>query len=200
MSCLHDWFLGSSDALDHACELALAAKALDPSLPLVYEALGNSHLFKKDHDAAVAAAREWVKIEPGNADAYANLAGALHFSGEHEQVIPLIEYAMRLNPFYPFYYILYRGQAYLAMERYGDALEALRRSADHNPNALPTHLYLAACFSLMGRDAPAREALAKVHGIYPSYSIADVQILFPYKRPADLDRLVAGLRKAGLQE
>ena len=200
LSCLHDWFLGSPDALDRACELALAAKALDPSLPLVYEALGNSHLFKKQHAAAVAAAREWVRIEPGNADAYANLAGALHFSGEHEQVIPLIENAMRLNPFYPFYYTLYRGQAYLAMERYEDALEALRRSATHNPDSLPTHLYLAACFSLMGREAPAREALTKVHGIYPDYSITEVQTLFPYKRPADLDRLVAGLRKAGLPE
>ena len=104
LTCLHDWFLGSPDALDRAHELVLTAKALNPSLPLVYEALGNASLFKKQHVAAVAAARQWVKVEPGNADAYANLAGALNFSGEHEQVNPLIEKAMRLNPFYPFYH------------------------------------------------------------------------------------------------
>ncbi|MEE8228034.1 MAG: tetratricopeptide repeat protein, partial [Kiloniellales bacterium] len=200
LTCLHDWFLGSPDALDRAYELALTAEAQDPSLPLVYEALGNVCLFKKQHEEAVAAARQWVKIEPGNADAYANLAGALHFSGEHEQVIPLIEKAMLLNPFYPFYYILYRGQALLAMERYEEALEAIKRSAAHNPEALPAHLYLAACFGLLGKDASAREAMAEVYRINPDFSIAWMQTFLSYKRAADLDRLVEGLRKAGLSE
>jgi adenylate cyclase len=200
LTCLHEWFLGSPDALDRAYELALKAESLDPALPLVYEALGNVHLFKSRHEAAVAAARQWVEIEPGNADAYANLAGALHFSGEHAQVIPLIDKAMRLNPFYPFYYILYRGQAYLAMERYGEALEAIKRSAAHNPEAMPAHLYLAACHGLMGEVAPARDSLAEVYRIFPDFSIAWVQTFLSYKRAADLDRLVEGLHKAGLSE
>ncbi len=200
LTCLHDWFLGSPDALDRAYELALTAEVQDPSLPLVYEALGNVCLFKKQHEEAVAAARQWVKIEPGNADVYANLAGALHFSGEHDQVIPLIEKAMLLNPFYPFYYMLYRGLALLAMERYEEALEALKRSAAHNPEAFPAHLYLAACFGLLGKDASAREAMAEVYRINPDFSTAWMQTFLSYKRAADLDRLVEGLRKAGLPE
>ena len=197
---LHDWFLGSPEALDQAFEMALTAEALDPTLPLVYEALGNVRLFRRQHDEAVAAARQWVRIEPGNADAYANLAGALHFNGEHEQAIPLIEKAMLLNPFYPFYYILYRGQALLAMERYEEALEAIKRSAAHNPEALPAHLYLAACLGLMGEDASAREAMAEVRRIDPDFSMAWLRTSFSYKYAADLDRLVEGLRKAGLSE
>jgi adenylate cyclase len=195
-----DWFVGSPDALDRAYELALRANALDPSLPLVYEALGNVRLFKKQYEEAVAAARQWVKIEPGNADAYVNLAGALHVSGEPEQAIPLIEKAMRLNPFYPFYYILYRGQAYLAMERYEEALEDLKRAASHNPEAMPAHLFLAACYGLLGQEAPAGEALAEVHRIYPDFSTAWVATFLPYRRAADTDRLIGGLRKAGLPE
>ena len=197
--CLHDWFQGTPDALDRACELALTAEALDPSLPLVYEALG-IRLFRKQHDEAVAAARQWIKVEPSNADAYANLAGVLQFSGEPEQVAPLIDKAMLLNPFYPFYYILYRGQAYLTMDRYEDALEALERSAAHNPEALAAHLYLASCFGHMGNDASARGALAEVHRIFPEFSTEWVRTFFPYKRAADLDRLIGGLRKAGLSE
>jgi adenylate cyclase len=168
------------------------ANALNSSLPLVYEALGNAHLFKRQYEKAIAAARRWVEIEPNNADAYANLAGALHFSGESEQAVPLIEKAMRLNPFYPFYYILYRGQSFLAMERYEEALEALKRSAVHNPEAMPTHLYLAACYALMDKDAPAREALAEAHRIYPDFSVTWVYTYFPYKRATDLDRLLNG--------
>ena len=86
------------------------------------------------------------------------------------------------------------------MERYEEALEALKRSAAHNPEALPAHLYLAACFGLLGKDALAREALAEVHRIYPDFSTAWVRTFFPYKRAADSDRLVEGLRKAGLSE
>jgi adenylate cyclase len=199
-ACQHNWFLGVPDALDRAYELALTAKSLDPFSPLVYEALGNVQLFKRQHAEAVAAARQWLKLEPSNADAHANLAAALHFSGEPEQVTPLIEMSMRLNPFYPFYYTLYVGQAYLAMERYEEALEALKRSAAHNPEALPTHIYLAACFGLLGRTATAREALAEVHRIYPNFATAWVRTYLPYKRAVDLDRLIEGLRKAGVSE
>jgi adenylate cyclase len=199
-TCLHDWFQGSPDALDRAFELAQKANALDPSLPLVYEALGNIHVFKKQHDEALDAIKRWIEVEPGNADAYANLAGILHFNGEPEQVAPLIEKAIRLNPFYPFYYTLYVGQAYVMMQRYEDAIETLKRSAIRNPEALPAHLYLAASYGHLDKDAAAREALAEVHRIDPGFSLASVKTIFTYKRAADLDRLMEGLRKAGLSE
>ena len=197
---LHDWFQGSQDALDGAYKMALTAEGLNPSLPLVYEALGNVHLFKLQHEKAVAAARKWVEIEPGNADAYANLAGALHFSGEHERALPLVERAILQNPFYPFYYILYRGQSLLAMERYEEALEAIKRSVAHNPEALPAQLYLASCLGHMGEIEFAREALAEIHGIFPDFSTTWVRTFFPYRRAVDLDRLIEGLRKAGLSD
>ncbi len=103
MTCLHEWFQGSPDSLDRAYDLALKANELDPLLPLVCEALGNVLLFRRRYDEAIAVARRWIKIEPGSADSYANLAGALIIRGEPEQVIPMVDKAMRLNPFYPFY-------------------------------------------------------------------------------------------------
>jgi adenylate cyclase len=108
-----DWFLGSPDGLDRAFELAQTAKRLDPNLPLVYEALSSVHLFKRQHDEAIAAAQQWIEVEPGNAEAYASLAGILHFAGEPERVGGLIEKAKRLNPFHPFYYTLYVGHCLL---------------------------------------------------------------------------------------
>ncbi len=88
----------------------------------------------------------------------------------------------------------------MAMERYEEALEAIKRSAAHNPEAMPAHLYLAACFGLLGNEASAREAMAEVHRINPEFSMASVQTIFVYKRAADVERLVEGLRKAGLSE
>lgn len=197
---LHDWFLGSSEGLDRAFALAQTAKSLDPHLPLVYEALSSVHLFKRRHDEAITAARRWVEVEPGNAEAYANLAGILHFAGEPERVGGLIEQAKRLNPFHPFYYTLYVGQACFAMHRFEEAVQLIKRSIAHSPESLPAHFYLAACHGQMGEGALARDALAEVRRVSPDFSIAWVRTIAAYRRPADLDLLTEGLRKAGLPE
>jgi adenylate cyclase len=199
-TCLHEWFSGSAVALDRAFEMAQRAKALDPSLPLVHEALSSICLFKRQHGEALAAARRWIEVEPGNAEAYANLAGILHFAGEPERVAGLIEKAKRLNPFYPFYYTLYVGQACFAMHRFEDAVAIITRSIAHNPESLPSHFYLAACYGQLGEDALARDALAEVRRISPTFSIAWLRTIAAYKRASDLDLLVDGVRKAGLTE
>lgn len=107
---------------------------------------------------------------------------------------------MRLNPIYPFYYLLYIGMANLTLEHFEDALEVLKRSAALNPEALHAHIYLAACFGLLGESAPARHSLAEVYRLCPDFSIKWVQTFFPYKRAPDMDRLVEGLRKAGMSD
>jgi adenylate cyclase len=197
---LHDWFLGSATALDQAFALAKTAKDLDPALPLVYEALSSVHLFKRQHDDALAAGRRWIEIEPGNAEAYASLAGILQFGGEPARVEGLIAKARRLNPFYPLYYTLYVGQACFAMERVADPVAIFKRSIAHNPEALPAHFYLAACYGQLGEEPLARAALAEVRRISPAFSMASVRAIAAYRRPSDLDRLVEGLRKAGLPD
>jgi adenylate cyclase len=200
MTRLHDWFQGSPDVLEQAYELALKANDLDSSLPLVFEALGNIQLFRKQHEAAVAAARRWIEIEPGNADAHANLAAALTFCGEPGKIVQLIEKAMRLNPYYPFYYVLYLGKAYMLMERFEEALEAIKRSVALNPGAMYGQIYLAGCHGLLGNEADAREAMAQVRESFPGFSIEWVHTYLPYKNETDMNRLLKGLRVAGLIE
>jgi tetratricopeptide (TPR) repeat protein len=195
---LHDWFLGAPEGLDRAFELAQRARSLDPHLPLVYEALSSVQLFKRQHDEAVAAATRWLEVEPGNADAYANLAGILHFAGEPERVGGLIEKAKRLNPFHPFYYTLYVGQAYFTMHRFQDAVQFIKRSIAHNPESLPSHVYLAACYGQLGEDALACDAVAEARRLSPEVSIVWARTVFAYRRAADLDLLTEGLRNAGL--
>jgi len=195
---MNDWFHGEPEALNRAFHLAQSAKGLDPSLPLVYEALTGAHLFRRQHEQAIAAAERWIELEPGNAEAYANLAGVMHFAGEPERVEGLIEKAKHLNPYYPFYYTLYIGQALFTMRRFGEALTAIRRSITHNPESLPAQFYLAACAGQLGEDAVARDALAEVRRISPGFSYTDVWNTAAYKRADDLDLLIDGLQKAGL--
>lgn len=194
---VQDWFMGSEPTLDRAFELAQKATACDPTLPLLQEALSTVHLFKKQHAEAIAAARRWIELEPNNADAYATLAGALHFAGENHEVIALIDKAMRLNPLYPFYYPHYVGMACLAMGRYAEAVTSLKRSIVRNPEALWPHVFLAACYGFLGDGGQASTELAEVRRLNPEFSIASLENLLPYKHSEDADQLIEGLRRAG---
>jgi adenylate cyclase len=197
---VQDWISGAADGLDHAYALAQTAKRLNPSLPLVYEALSTVHQFSRQHDEALAAARRWIEVEPGDAEAYANLAGVLCFGGEPERVEGLILKAMRLNPFYPFYYPLYVGLAQFAMHRFADAVQSIKRSVARNPHALPPHFFLAAAYGQLGEGALARDALGEARRINPGLSMDQMRKLAVYRRDEDADRLLDGLRKAGLND
>jgi hypothetical protein len=53
--------------------------------------------------------------------------------------------------------------------------------------------------AVLSIEEEARAAVAKILQIDPSASLEWVQKNVPYANPADLERLVAGLRKAGLK-
>jgi adenylate cyclase len=124
----------------------------------------------------------------------------LHFAGEPERVAGLIEKAKRLNPFYPFYYTLYVGQASFTMHRFKEASAAIARAVAHNPQSLSSRFYLAAVYGQLGEAALAREALAEILRISPKFSIAQARTIAAYRRAENLNLLMDGLRKAGLPE
>jgi adenylate cyclase len=195
---VQEWLMGTEATLDHAFELAQQATVRDPTLPLVHEALSTVQIFKAQHAQAIETARRWIELEPSNADAYATLAGAMHFSGENEEIIPLIEKAMRLNPFYPFFYPHYIGMANMGMRRFDDAVAWYTRAAVRNPDALWPHVYLAVCHGQLGNETEASAEMNEVRRINPDFSIELMRRLLPYKRSADIDLVIGGLGMAGL--
>jgi tetratricopeptide (TPR) repeat protein len=67
-----------------------------------------------------------------------------------------------------------------------------------SPNFLEGHVYLAACYSSMGRDVEATAAVKEVLGIDPKFTIESYTKRLSFKE-ADIERLSAALRKAGLK-
>jgi TolB-like protein/Flp pilus assembly protein TadD len=197
---LHARLNGAPEGLDRAFIAAQTARNLDPSSPLVYEALSMILLFRRQFDDAANAASRWIEIEPNDPEAYATLAGIRIFAGEPEQVEELIGKAKHLNPFYPAYYDLYLGQAAYSKGRFGEAAQFVARSIARNPLALPALTALAACYGQLGDSTRARDALADIRRINPKASIAWVRTIAVYRRAADVERLLEGLRKAGLPE
>ena len=89
------------------------------------------------------------------------------------------------------------GRVLLLQKRYDEAIAAFERSS-----SMPfwVRAYLAACHALSGRDERARDYAAQVVDLAPAFSIARFARKEPFKNPADLQRLIDGLRRAGMPE
>jgi tetratricopeptide (TPR) repeat protein len=161
--------------------------------------LGVIYLWKdRQHEQAIAAAEKATSLDSNHPDNYSTLAEILKFSGRPEEVIELMEKAMRLNPRYPGIYLFQSGSSYYYMERYDEAIPLLKRAVTRRPNHMPTHQYLAASYTELGREEEARAELAEVLRISPNHSLEGLA-RYPYKDPAYLERLRNHMRKAGLK-
>jgi adenylate cyclase len=193
----------SSDpqALEHASEMAQLALALDDSLPQAHGILSQIYLLKKQHDQAIAEAERAIALNPNRADGYVDLALILRFSGRAEEAVELMKKAMRLNPHYPPYYLQVLGFSYCQMGRYEDAITAQKRALSRNPNLLGSHICLAACYGMAGRDEAARAQIKEILRLNPNFSIERATkigplLMAPLKNPADGKLMADAIRKA----
>jgi len=64
---------------------------------------------------------------------------------------------------------------------------------------VPAYVYLAVILSEQGREDEARSAWEAASRLSPGASLEVVKQRLPYRRPADLDRILSAERKAGLK-
>jgi adenylate cyclase len=184
--------------LQRAEELAQTAITLDPSLPGPHTILGQVYLQKLQHDRAIAEAERAIALDPNWADGYVSLALVLRWSGRAEEAVEMAKKAIRLNPHYPAFYQLALGFSYCAMGRYEDARAAHKVALVRDPNLLTSHICLAACYSMAGRDEEARTQVQEVLRISPNFSLKAIGG-GPWKNPADGKAMFDALRRAGLK-
>ena len=90
---------------------------------------------------------------------------------------------------------------YLGKEE--EALAWLRRSTEINTNYPISHFFLAAALARLGRLLEAQSEVRAAYAIYQTFTIARFRASVPSDNPivvAGLDRVVDGLRKAGVPE
>ena len=85
-------------------------------------------------------------------------------------------------------------------EQYDEAIATFRKALNVNPDYLPAHAFLAACYSSLDRQAEAESAAKEILRINPKFTLKSYAKTLPYKNKADLNRYVAALRKTGLPE
>jgi adenylate cyclase len=161
--------------------------------------LSQVYLWKKQHDQAIVAGERVIALDPNFADGYAGLGIILIAVGRPEKGIGLIEKAIRLNPRSPAWYLMNLGFAYCQVGRNEEALSSLKKALTLNPNIVHARIALAACYAELGRLEEARAEVAETLRLQPDFYLEVTRQVFPSKDPADLERLLAALRKVGLK-
>lgn len=127
------------------------------------------------------------------------LGAILNFTGQAEKAIEVIEQAQRLDPHSSVLYQITLGWAYLLTRRYDEVTATQQKVLSRNRDMLDPHLILTISYSELGREEEARAEAGEVLRISPNYSLDVVRQRWPYKNPANMERTLAALRKAGLK-
>jgi TolB-like protein len=195
LSWRYAWTDSPEAALDRAVELAQAAIDHDSLDARGFGELGFAHLYKKQHDASLAAYERAVQLNPNDADLLAEMGDALTYSGQTTRALSLLERAMRLNPYYPDWYLWYLGEAHFYSGDYESAIETLLKMRDQSE----AHRLLASSYANLGRMTEARHHAQRVLAIHPNFSLAHWRTVPPNKNPDENEVFIEGLRKAGLE-
>ena len=122
--------------------------------------------------------------------------------GVKKSVIEDYEHTLRLNPLDPFAFIAQNGlaRAHFLAGRYDDALAWAEKSLHLRPCHLPTLQTYMASLGSAGRAAEARKAYEVYRQLDPTARISNIRERTPNRSDEDIERLVAGLRLAGMPE
>ena len=195
------WADDPAAAFARSREVARRAVASDDKDATAQSIAAIGELFSGRHDDAIRRLRRAIELDPNSNYAHGQLSAAYAFSGEAEAAIQQAQIAIRLSPrdFLNVIWHTTNAWAHLSAERFHEAADSAQRAIDCNPAFADAHGVLAAASAYLGRMADARASLDVFTSLIRG-SLADQLSARPFRRPADRERYLLGLHKAGLPE
>ncbi len=191
--------------LDRGEALARARKEVQIALELApddyhsHAVMASVHMQTGESEQALAGFEKALELNPNAANIMASLAEALLYTGRLPEAITLLQKSMRLDPHHPAWFYWNLGWAQYAAGECDEALVTMRKMSRMPPLANRT---LAAIYICLGDPEKARAAIAALLDKDSEYSVAKFRLNFQdkFKDPADLERWIDDLRKAGMPE
>jgi TolB-like protein/class 3 adenylate cyclase/Tfp pilus assembly protein PilF len=196
-------------AIRQADELVSRALVVDRNFYWAHFAKGYVLVAQKRFEEAIAEMEQTLALNPSFVGCYIPLCQANNFLGRPERCIEYADKAIRLSPRDPLLAVFYAEKAWslLMLQRDDQAIEWLRRTLAVMPERSIQQALLASALALTGRQAEAREALQRYLSLKGTTSKTIVQFRARHRALSDdpkwraySDRLIEGLRKAGMPE
>jgi adenylate cyclase len=122
------------------------------------------------------------------------------YAGRAKEAMVPLQTAFRLDPIPPVYFFVYLGLVYYHTDMYEEAIAAYKKGLEISPDAVMVRFRLAATYSALAREKEAHAEIDEVRKLAPRLSLDYLSKTMPYKNPADLERVLNDLRRAGLPE
>jgi adenylate cyclase len=196
----NEWSDDPAQALKEAEKAAQEAVRLDERYPYALWSLAMTLSWERRLDEALSAAEKAIAFNPNFADGHSMVGVLLNFVGRSEEAVKRFDRAMTLDPHFPSLLLFFRAQATYNLGQYPEAVTLLKRRILRNPETDSSRALLAAAYGQMGLVEEAREAWRELQRVNPDFSLEQRRTVLPYKNPADFERIVEGLRKAGIGE
>jgi tetratricopeptide (TPR) repeat protein len=191
----NDWEASMRKAQKHA----LRAIKLDPENA---EALGiYAHccsIIDKNFDAAVIYFDRALLLNPSLAFNWALSAATYCYIGKPEIALQRLERYRELAPPSFSWLESFYTVAYMFKGDYERAVLVGRRAVKSNPDFTSGYKPLIAALGHLGRCQEARTYVHKLCALEPAFTIEHHRKIYPFKREADRERYLAGLRLAGV--
>ncbi|WP_426437232.1 adenylate/guanylate cyclase domain-containing protein [Bradyrhizobium genosp. P] len=206
-----NWHMGSlfgwtkeapSVAIERVGEAARRSVTADDRDAAAQTTLAVYELFTNQHDEAIRRLHRAIELDPNSSFARGYLGAAYCFGGEPDHALAALQEAIRLSPRDYLMVIWHSCSAWshLHAERFVESIECAKQAIDFNPYFPASHGTLTAAAAHLGRMAEAHAGLDGFVRLLPGLSITDPRLMRPFRRLADRERFIAGLRKAGLPE
>jgi len=192
-----------------AAEFAARALAADRNFYWAHLASAAVLIAHKRHEEAIVELEQTLALNPGFTTAYALLCEANNYLGRPDMGMEYVDKAIRLSPRDPLLAWFYAEKAWaLLMQQKDDlAIEWLRRTLKIHPDIPIQYALLASTLALTGRQAEASETLKRYLSLKGTTSKTIAEFRPQHRALSDnpkwlaySDRLVEGLRKAGMSE
>jgi adenylate cyclase len=155
-------------------------------------------VFIGDHETAIDFVDRAVATNPNSYFAWNNRGWVYLVAGRYEEAIQSFEHGIRMSPLNPVIHSNLAGIGYALIElrRFDEAVAFFKRARRQNSSDPQVLGGLASALTHLGRDAEAREALARMPEVNPHFTIST----WPSWAAQSYKLLIEGLRKAGLPE
>ncbi len=162
-------------------------------------------MIQRQTDKAIAEGKRAIALGPNDALAHILLAMTVRYAGRFEESVDLAEKAIRLQPYYPAWYLSILCWSYYKVGKYQEAIDitkqylqlAEKRGED---DSWLLHTGMVLNYVRLDRLEDARAHAAKVLKLFPAYSLELSRKMSFYKDPTHLQQQIEDLRKAGIPE
>jgi adenylate cyclase len=185
------------ESMMRAIKLAKKTISIEDS-PEPHRTLAGVYVLLRKWDEAIAEGKRAIELDPNSANAHGSLGHVLAMADMPKEALPILERAIRLNPYPPSRYFHNLAMAYNLLGKYEEAITAGRKAVRIQPNDYFAHYWLLYGFSSLGRDEDARAQVAEMRRIRPKLCVRGGR--GPMKNPAPMKHIREALRKAGVPD